>query len=194
MAVAGTCSADASRANWSFLAASRARAKISQGLMGGIWHPYRRPTFAGRDNFALSFSASRRSVFSPRNPSRFHRHQRLALPHFANCSQRPQLPVHDIPRGPRFITRTAVPPPLLVFLTSFRNRLLPDSEITPSESHFSILLGNRYPQSSSRMDIQTNKLYSLHRPASFRMWLCTGVSSDSQHNPRAANRRPVIPL
>ena len=115
--------------------------------------------------------------------ARFHRHQRWRH-YFALRSQCRQLPVHNIPGGTCFITE----PQLLhclSFLTSFRidsSRfgITPSDLISPSCSATATVIVSAWTSKPTNFILFIDRLHSLVALYCF--------STDSQNNPRTANR------
>src|ERR1019366_6712714 len=154
--------------------------QIPQRFVRRIRHPHRRQLSGSMIPRQLQRIATIR--FHP--VPALHRHQRRRN-HFALRSQRRQLPVQNVARWPCFITKSQIlhwPQ----FLHQSPNRFLAVRNLT-QRPHLPFLLGYRH-RYRFRMDIHPHKLYPLHRPAPFALWLCTAGLSDPQHNPRSRTR------
>ena len=153
--------------------------QISQRLVSGIWHPYRR-------QLSRAIAPGQLQSIAPLRLhaiSRPHRHQCWRY-YFALGVQRRQLPVQHVARRTGLITesqffnRTQ-------FLYQFTNGLT-SIRYHSNPSHLSVLLRNG-DRNRLCVDIQTDNFILLTDRLLSLVALRFGLT-DSQRNPRAANR------
>lgn len=153
--------------------------QIPQRLMRRVRHPDRRQVAGAITPRQLQRVA----------PIRFHAIARLhghqgGRHHLACHPECRQLPIHHIPGRARLVAHSQLlGRPQLFHQPSDRLRSVRNHAHRPHLTvRFRHRHGNRF-----RMDIETDKSYLAHDRL-LRMWLCVVQCSNSQRNPRAANR------
>src|SRR5579862_287495 len=154
--------------------------QVAQSFMGGVRHPYwRKITGAIAARQLYGIAAIRLHAVTG-----FHRYKGRCN-HLTSHSQCRQLPIQNISGGARFVAGFQIlhRPKLR---QHFANRFQ-TVRYCAERTDLSVCFGHRY-RNGVRVDIQTNKSYLRHATNSFRMRLCAAGSSESQRNPRTANR------